>query len=44
MRPRGERATVTMMPMGSAEIYTMLIAALLVGGALWVISRFTHRD
>lgn len=33
-----------MKPMGSAEIYTMLLAALLVGGALWVISRFTHRD
>jgi hypothetical protein len=30
--------------MGSAEIYTMLLAVLLVGGARWVISRFTHRD
>lgn len=30
--------------MGSAEIYTMMLAVLLVGGVLWVISRFTHRD
>ena len=30
--------------MGSARIYTMVFAMLVVGGALWLISRFTHRD
>jgi hypothetical protein len=28
----------------SAEIYTVLLAALLVGGVLWVLDRFSHRD
>ena len=38
------RAPAIMLTMGSAEIYTMLLAVVLIGGALWVISRFTHRD
>jgi hypothetical protein len=33
-----------MVPMPTAEIYTLLLAALLVGGVLWVVSRFTDRD
>ncbi len=40
----GKLAPAIMKPMGPAEIYTILLAALLVGGALWVLSRFAHRD
>ena len=33
-----------MVGMPSAEIYTVLLAALIVGAVLWVLFRFTHRD
>ena len=33
-----------MIAMPTAEIYTLLLAGLLVGGVLWVVSRFIDRD
>lgn len=35
---------VIMIGMPMAEIYTVLLAGLLVGGVLWVVTRFTDRD
>jgi hypothetical protein len=33
-----------MIAMPTAEIYTLLLAGLLVGGVLWVVTRFMDRD
>lgn len=33
-----------MIAMPTAEIYTLLLAGLLVGGVLWVVTRFGDRD
>ena len=33
-----------MIAMPTAEIYTLLLAGLLVGGVLWVVARFSDRD
>ncbi len=33
-----------MIAMPTAEIYTLLLAGLLVGGVLWVVTRFIDRD
>ena len=33
-----------MIAMPTAEIYTLLLAGLLVGGVLWVAARFIDRD
>jgi hypothetical protein len=33
-----------MMAMPTAEIYTVLLAVLLVAGVLWLATRFTDRD
>lgn len=33
-----------MIAMPTAEIYTLLLAGLLVAGALWVVTRFTGGD
>ena len=35
---------VIMIAMPTAEIYTLLLAALLVAGVLWVVTRFIDRD
>ena len=33
-----------MIVMPTAEIYTLLLAGLLIGGVLWVVTRFIDRD
>ena len=33
-----------MIGMPTAEIYTLLLAGLLIGGVLWVVTRFIDRD
>jgi hypothetical protein len=33
-----------MVAMPTAEIYTLVIAGLIVGGVLWVVIRLTDRD
>jgi hypothetical protein len=46
-RPSTRRCStppVIMIGMPTAEIYTLVLAGLLVGGVLWVVSRFTDRD
>ena len=43
-QPERSSVPAIMIAMPTAEIYTLLLAGLLVGGVLWVVSRFIDRD
>ena len=44
LRKPGSSVPAIMVAMPTAEIYTLLLAGLLVAGVLWVLTRFIDRD
>ena len=44
VEPGRSSVPAIMIAMPTAEIYTLLLAGLLVGGVLWVVTRFSDRD